>query len=144
MARTLLTRDLEAFLLNADRLSEFLSDSIATMEAGSVSGNLVLHIYEQLHAAVNDATRLRWKNAIVNIARTELNDGTYDFAARAQEFITACQDAASWIETNYPTDPQGWLLHQKFDAGSLSTRGLDTPVTAGLRTVLQAVIDAVP
>lgn len=138
----LLTRELEQFMLNARLLGNTLADSISQMAAGSVSANLVLEIYTQLGAAVADAQNLATVPDILNIARREFSNDTFDFVAEATAFVNACQNGVSWIDANFPVDANGWLQTQQIVGGSISTRAFDDTQTATLRPILQAVVDA--
>lgn len=143
-ARQLLTNDFNSFIRNMDVLADNLQSAIDAMAAGNVSANLVIGIYTDLNALINQATRLRNQPGITAHARNELQDAAYDFIASATTFVGACQQASDWVEANFPKDANGWLNIVKLVNGSVETRGFDSSQTTAFRGILLNVINLRP
>lgn len=88
-------------------------DNIQSGDNRSITGAL------QACLAVSDvlvaAYKARNNPRLVQIAKDQLNDDTFDLAVEALAVEDACAACIDWFEANFPADGNGNLLMQKWD-----------------------------
>ncbi len=140
---TALAGQLAAVLQEARYLSKRASELCAHYQAASVSANDPLAAYQRfaagaklLRAALDDRRLLE---------HGAQQTGAVDFAGRLMDLVDAVEACCAWIRANFPTDADGWLLKDRFDAGGdgLNVRRLTPAQLAPLCDLLRVVADAV-
>ena len=129
----------------AQNLSSYLSGRITVMAAGDV--------YRDEIVGPSDTLINRLQNASdyidgLDSSVTDHNDsivgGMYDGATEFAALKTAIDTAIAWIGTNTPkTAGDEARIHEITDAGVVTRLVFTSTQTAGLRTVLQAVVDLI-
>lgn len=131
----------------AKQIKSNAQKAITTMAAGPVSANVITEMFQHLgglkanfftpYAAdlvlmAQVASDLRLLNAAAAVA--EVNS-----------IIDAIDDVLAWIFATFPKSPQtGHILKDTLNAdGTISARAFTTAQTAGLRTELQKIVDAI-
>lgn len=118
--------------------------AIAAMAAGPVDTNYIVRLLADMSSLVVLADA--WKAVPgIDAAATALwpsYAGT--FTTDVASVQSAVQGAIDWVVTNFPKDANGWMLGFQLQAnGTLSPRSFTVAQTAGLRTALQGVLNAV-
>lgn len=67
-------------------------------------------------------------------------DVGFDVEAGVQEVVAAADRVLDWVATGLPTDPDGWLLTQRFEGGQMVSRQLTPAECEGLIEALDALI----
>lgn len=127
----------------ARALRQYCVDFNTLAAAESISGNLVLALRTRLVADNAVFEEAKAVPGIATYAKDIEDDPAYDVAAEFNAMQATVDDADAWIVANYPTDASNWLQHQKFTAGGTSVRVFTPAQTAGLRTEVQDIIDAI-
>jgi hypothetical protein len=126
----------------AIQLKAFCTAQIARTAVGSVESSLVLGIWLRLRAARAQFVAAQNTAGIGAYAQT-VKGGTVDVVAEFAAMIAAIDDAAGWITTNFPSDASGYLLARQFGTDALTDRQFAPVATAGLRSSLQGIVDAI-
>lgn len=116
------------------------SSASAAMAAGDVSGNVIIEIYVALVAAKTKFDAVAAVSGIGRYAKDQFADQGFDVVAAFTAMTDAITDCGTWINTNFPKDGNGYLLKDKLTASGVDVRAFTTAQTAGLRTVLNALI----
>lgn len=117
-------------------------DALSTLQAGPVTTNWVFNAIDQMRDAIARFNQFRNVTGLNAYATAQIpgyaGTLTADIAA-TQSAIQACID---WIVTNFPKDStNAWLLAYSMAAdGTRSPRSFSSAQTAGLQTLLAAVI----
>lgn len=114
---------------------------IATMAAGSVSSDYIFGLYKRLKDFRSQMQTLGSLTGIVDYANAQL--GIEDIAGEWTTLRTAVDASTGWIDANFPVDGSGYLLGWKLTGGVLDPRLFNASATAGLRTALQGVVNAI-
>ncbi len=127
----------------ARALRQYCVDFNIIAEAENISGNLVLALRERLIAdnAVFDEAKA--VDGIADYIKAIEDDPTYNVGPEFTAMQDAIEGADAWIVANYPTDSSDWLQHQKFTVAGTDVRSFSPTQTAGLRTKVQSIIDAI-
>lgn len=81
---------------------------------------------------------------IVNYARSQIDDPTFDVVANFTAMIAQVDNLISVITTNFPKDGSGFLLERSFAAdGTWISRKLTTAQTALFRTAADSLIASI-
>lgn len=123
-------------------LKSYLADSIAQMAAGNVSGNLIKEVLLTLIQAKTEMTAAASVPGIGDYAKAQEGDLLYDVAAEFSTLSTAIDTAGGWILTNMPASG-GYIQLEEWDASGVTVRTFAPAATAGLRTNLQVIVDAI-
>ena len=127
----------------ARSLRQYCVDFNALAAAENVSGNLVLELRTRLIADNAVFDEVKNVPGIAAYAQDIEDDSTYDVAAEFTTMHTEVADAIGWISANYPADANGWLQHEQLTGTGTDVRAFSPAQTAGLRTEVQDVIDAI-
>lgn len=120
--------------------SQSLHDQCA---AGDVSATTILDYATMLADMKYRLEQVTNVGGIAAYAQAQINDPTIDIAAEYLSMATQIDTTISWIITNFPKDGSGYLLAVQFsgdNSGRTVPRQLSSAQTAGLRTILQALI----
>ena len=127
-----------------NRMVLFATQNRDLMAAGDVSGNLVLQVQTEFHAAI-----LRWNDikaipGIAQYAKDQEDDQNYDVVTEFNTMVNAASAVRDRVESDIPTAAGGWMNLQKFEADhTISTRAFTPAQTTQLRTDLDAFIATV-
>ena len=124
----------------AQWLQMVCSQAAATMQAGTVSSDLVLQLLDNLRQATTAFQGVAAIPGIAAYAQAQFNDATYNIATEFTTMTNALAAALSWITTNFPKDAQGFSQSYTINAdGSKTPASFTSAQTAGLVTALNAV-----
>lgn len=114
------------------------------MAAGNTSFETIWDLRKQLFQAHTTLGTFAVIPGIVQYARDQEDDPTYDIAAEFIALRAAIDDARSTIDLQLPADGNNWLLISKIGVGTeLDIRTFTIAQTATIRTKLQVIEDAV-
>ena len=134
---------------NADstaiRLRRLSNTWIAQTAAGPVPATLILDdILEELKSSRISLIDSRDTPGILAYAREQFDDITIDLPTEFTAMLAALDAVITWIFDNFPVAASGHLQRFTLEAdGTLTDRMFTATQTAGLRTQLQALFDAI-
>jgi len=137
-----LSRVLDLVDEEATRLRAFCTREIALMSGGNRPSSVIIALWLRLHKSkllLNSAASVPGIGAF---AQTLKGDETLDVMAEFTAAVNTIQSTITWIEANFP-NTNGYLLERKFGNGDLVEREFTPAETAGLRTVMQTIVDAI-
>lgn len=118
--------------------------------ASPIAGNVVLGLLDNLKEDLAYFQVIATTPGLGDYASAQYADVGYDIGADFNAFMVELQNVIDWIIANIPkADPDGvdgpeYLLLQSLDAaGNRTNRMFSSAQTAGLRTVLDALIATV-
>ena len=126
----------------ATRLKSRCSVANTLLAAGDTAASYILELYTFLGTAEGVLDAVALLSGIGDHAKTVEDDPAYDVVTELGVVSSACASSRTWIEANIP-DSNGWLLVSQFAGGEVVPREFTSVQTAGLRTALQAIIDAI-
>lgn len=138
LARALLDAQNEARAIKT-----YSADAVTLMAGNNVSANQVLDIYARLGTAKAKFQAVAAVSGIGQYAKDQFANQSLDVVAEFNAMVAAVDYVRSWIETNHPKDPSGYLLKDQFSGGSISVRSFTPAQTAGLRTALSSLVAAI-
>lgn len=128
----------------AVRLKTFSQTAKATLQRGPVDGNLIIHIMTTIVAGIVVLDDVAAMAGIVEFAKDQENDPTYDVAVEFTAMRAAAVSVRDWIITNFPKDAGGFILKDTLElSGAVTVRQFSPTDTFPLRTELQTLIDAI-
>jgi len=118
-------------------------DFIASTLASGATYSFLRDVYLTLYNANNQFTQLASTPGLAAYAQSQENDVNYDIAAEFTSMQSTLTAAINWLNANVPTNvvavsPVNWpsssnMISTTFTSGQ----------TAPLRTLLQAIVDAI-
>ena len=114
----------------------------ARMAAGPVPASLVLDMEPRLRDTKASLQQVAAIPGIAEYAQQQANNPALNVATEFTAMLNALDNVVAWIRTNYPVH-NGYLLSQTFGATGRQDRTFSAAETAGLRTVLDALIASV-
>lgn len=120
-------------------------DAFTTLGAGNVDTVWVFLLLDKLRALISAANGWAAVAGINAYATAQLPGYAGTLTTDIQAVITAAQACIDWVVTNFPKDSTNtWLLGFSLNAdGSRTARNFTPAQTAGLRTALQSLINAI-
>ena len=115
----------------------------------SLGGNITAYaitidLLPKLRAAYTVFLEAETVNGIAAYAQEQLGSPELDVVQEFAATKAAIEGVIAWVAANLPKDDDGYLLIETMGPdGSLSPRTFTPAQTAGLRTVLQAVMDTI-
>jgi hypothetical protein len=138
------TRTLDAALTQVLSLAAQLKAETQTVKAlcaAPLDATRLIQYQSFLADKADSFTALAAVPGLGAYAQTQLGDGTLNIAAEFTTMTNALTATRTWIGANFPKAASGELLERKFDAaGRTTTNMFSTAQTAGLATVLDALI----
>lgn len=129
----------------AAQIKDGAQNTIAVLAAGPVNTGQIFSILDQLRGVLGSLNQ--YKNmAGLNVYVTAEVPG---YAGTATDdiavLVNAVQGSIDWVVANFPKDNTNtWILAYQLSAdGSRVQRTFTTPQTAGLRTQLQNIVNAI-
>lgn len=115
--------------------------------AGPVGGSRILDLWGFLKTERPGLVSAAATPGLAEYAREQKNktvsDPTFDVVAEFNALIAAIDNVTGWMEANFPKDAGGFILAQTFGASGLVDRQFTSAQTAGLRTQLDALLNAI-
>lgn len=141
----MLSLTLEKVDLRMIQLRKFCVVEIAVMAAGDVPARRILErIYAEMTNAQAQFTLAAAMSGIGQYAKDQKNSQGLDVVAEFNAVTTAVQAAADWVLNTFPQSG-GYLQATTLEAGdaTVQQRQFSPAQTAGLRTALQGIVDAI-
>src|SRR5437868_3544848 len=140
LSTTSIPNTVSALLTEARAIKVAAQSAISGM-ANNVSANAVLGLCQRLNVSKVNVLVPALNSAAV---MTELARALgVDSTAAVQSVVDAITNSISWVVSNFPTNG-GYILKDTLNADGSVTVRVFTPVqTAGLRTQLQTIVDAI-
>ena len=132
----------EAIKVNGARLKNRCEVVHSRLAAQSVESDEIIAWYRSMAIESARALNAAATPGIVAYAQVVEDNPGYDVAAELTALSDACVACNTWIETNFP-DTNGWLLAYTIAGGVVTQRTFSPAQTAGLRTQIQPVFDAI-
>ena len=126
----------------ATQTKNFATRRQQQMAAGNVGSSLIFDVHINMKRAAADLTAAASVSGIVQYAKDQKNDQNLDVVAEFNAMITAINAVVTAIESTFP-DSGGFLLAQTWGTNGPEDRQFAPASTAGIRTQLQGVIDAI-
>jgi len=126
----------------AVQLRANVSSFISTLAAQSVGFSELRGIYRTLERADAQFASLAATPGLAAYAQAQEDDGTYDVATEFTAMRAAVQAAIDWIGANVPSTATVAPIEQWTDQ-TVTSNAFTPSQTAGLRTALQGVVDAI-
>lgn len=123
--------------------------AIVQMAAGPVSANAIIGTVQRYSAGNSSILTPALTNSPLLVSLAQETGMANEAAALAavQAVVNAIGDVAGWVFSNFPKTSSGnplYILKDTINAsGSLTVRQFSTAQTAGLRTELQKIVDAI-
>lgn len=131
------------FVTRLSSLKSQLLSNIQQMVAGSVTSQYVFNIHGNIHSDLVYLDGLKNTAGLVAYAKSQVDDQNYDIVAEFTNLYNQMVTARDWIEANMLADENGWLQHVQWSNNALVFKQYTTGQTSTLRSVLQAVVDAI-
>ena len=132
----------EQYKAAAARTKRYAQNAIDKLAAGPVKADDILDLYESAQSMKATLDAAVATPGLVDFAKTYESDPLYDASVENATLSAAIASMTAWIETGIPNS-NGWLLVSQFVSGTVVPREFTTLQTTGLRTALQAIVDAV-
>lgn len=125
----------------ADSIKRICQNNKDRMAAGTISSGGLMSLLDNLIGAKSVLLETASLPGIGAFAEAQVGQSvTAEFTA----MMGAIDAAGAWIVTNFPKNAQGYLLAETWGQGGARVeRSFATADTAGLRTLLDAVIAAI-
>lgn len=128
----------------ANQLKTYLQRRVAEMAAGPVDATVPMGVVAHLRAALDRFEAIKAIPGMSAYAKAQEDDALYDVAGEFAAMTDAIVNARDAIIAALPQDAGGWLLVESYAAdGTIVPRTFTSVQTAGVRTALQAVVDAI-
>ena len=126
----------------ASALKTNAESAIKQMQSGTVGFSFVVTVVLALKEAQDTLTSLASTPGLVAYARDQEDDPAYDVTAEFQALLVALNATLVWVDQNLPrsvavSDPLSWT------GPNVVTTSFAPGATAGFRTVLTGVVDAI-
>lgn len=108
--------------------------------AGDVLASRIIEMFLVLRVDRNALASQAATPGLGAYAQSQKNAPTLDIVAEFNAVLAATDSVTTWITTNFPKDGGGYILAQSFGADTMGERTFTPAQTAGLRTVLDALI----
>lgn len=121
-------------------------NALATLQAGPVTSTWVFNVVDEMRDAISRFNQFRSVTGLNAYATAQIPGYSGSLTADIATTQAAIQACIDWIVTNFPRDPatNTWLLAFQMPAdGTRTPRSFSTAQTAGLQTLLAAVIATV-
>lgn len=118
------------------------SDAVPKLDANTDANAIIGFVYS-LKGIDDKMSALAATPGIAAYAKDEEANPAYEVVTEYNAASAAIGSALTWVQNNFPTDGSGYLLGWQFGATALTPRTFTPAATAGLKTELQAVIDAI-
>lgn len=132
----------------AKAIKQQCQSAISALAAGPQSANAIIGLCQRLNASkVNVFVPAQGSSAVLAALASDL--GLADAAAAnsaIQGVVDAITGSIDWVVANFPTSggSPSYILKDTLNAdGSVSVRSFTSAQTAGLRTQLQGIVDAI-
>lgn len=122
-----------------NRLVAMLVQNVRMMEAGPVSGNVVVGVYEQLISARQHFDRMSDVDGLRDAFADEFGTNGQALLAASDAVRAAVVDAIDFIALNFPGEDD-WVT---FTGNGVQTRSYSASETALLRTSLNDIVGLV-
>lgn len=123
-------------------LKNACSSLIARAAAGNINSSDIFGIYTRLGNDSATLTTIAGVQGITEYAQDQANDPAYNVGTEFTAMQNAIAGARSWVATNFPASG-GFLQSHQITGGAIVERQFTPAQTAGLRTALQSVVDAI-
>lgn len=115
---------------------------INTASSQNVDYDFIKAILFALNRANDRFNQLRTTPGLAAYAKAQVDDPNFDIAAEFSAMQSAITGALDWAATNIPTNVTLKPTSQ-WDSGSIVSGSFTPAQTAGLRSVLQSVVDTI-
>ena len=138
----LLSQQYDQIKADGARLKAKCAAAIVRLAAQSVDSDEVIHLYRYLGLEKAKLEAAALLAGIGDFAKTVEEDPLYDVVAELTSVAGTCASVLAWMEVNIPQS-NGWVLAYAISDGIVTPRSFTTTATAGLRTQLQTIVDAI-
>jgi len=110
------------------------------------SANAIFVIHLQIVNAIEVFGRVRNISGMLQYARDQFDDPTYDIVTEFDNMILECESARDWVTTNTPNDGSAneWLTVRRFDTdGSFINRTFTVAQLVSYVTELDNIIASI-
>lgn len=125
-------------------LKAFCQRRKAEMAAGNVPSTTIFDVVINLRSARSQLQAAASVPGIAAYAQAQKGNPSLDIVAEFTAMVNAIDGVVSWVVANFPKDGTGtYLLAQTMGAEGPVDRQFSPAQTAGLRTALDSVINAI-
>lgn len=132
----------ENFRTQAKRLDDRCQNSIDEMAAISVDSEAIIALYRYLTQVKARLTLFAAVPGIVQHVKDAEGNQSYDISTEITALQAEMAAAMTWVEDNFPSSGD-YLLFLRIVDTVITPRLFSPAQTAGLRTELQGVVDAI-
>lgn len=127
---------------SAHGVKQAAQDLRTASAAGPIVARRIVHVMEEFTAAHERFNAIKTTPGLAAYARDQFADQGLDLAAEVSAMQSALVACVTWIQTNMPKDSASgrWIAVEELIDGKRVDRLLAPAATAGLRTVLDALI----
>lgn len=134
---SLTLEDIDRRAIDVDGYCQRARDALA---ARNVTSTEIFDLFIRLKQDRAAFEAAKSVSGIADYARAQKNSETLDVVTEFTAMLAAIDNVTAWISTNFPKDANGYLLAKTWgDAGPVD-RTFTPTATAGLRTVLDALL----
>lgn len=130
---------------SAAQVKGIADSNIAKYTTTGANGNEIFAMTDNLRGLKADLNTAKNVPGIVQYAKDQEDDQTYDVAQAFTDVLQAINAVLAEVEATFPTSAGGWLELNKMESGdaSLTPRDFTTGQLASLTATLQTLSDAI-